>query len=278
MPSEQTADLGRAGAGRKCRIERVDIEAQIGRGVADHFADTFGGDLRATLMHRLGEQDRDSAANGPIVHCAVHWRANTDLNGAARIDQTLLDRMEKRRAVPEAQPEALGPGIDMGVEMDERQRAGAHRQRSQQGKGDRMIPAERDEMVDWPRLRLDRRQRTLDIPVRDPEVADIGDLAVVRRTAGDRVVAIDQHATGLPNRGRAETRAGTVRGAKVIRNPGDADRRARVAAPESEKARARCKSRYGSHVLNMVRPPSAAASQGWLEQWASPTFAPAADL
>ena len=106
-----------------------------------------------------------------------------------------------------------------------------------------MVAAERDEMVDRPRLRLDRCQRTLDVAMRDPEIADIGDVGLGRRAAGDRMVAIDQHAAGLPDRGRPEAGAGTVRGAEVIRNAGDADRRAGVAAPDAEKARARRKSR-----------------------------------
>ena len=112
-----------------------------------------------------------------------------------------------------------------------------------------MIAAERDEMLDRPRLRLDRRQRPLNVAMGDPEIADIGDVGLGRRAAGDRMVAIDQHAAGLPDRGRPEPRARTVRGAEVIRNPGDADRRAGVAALEPEKARARRKSRNGSHAV-----------------------------
>ena len=112
---------GRAGARRESRVERVDVEAQIGRRVADDLADALGGGLRAALVHRLGEQDRDPAADGPIMHRAVHRRADADLYGAPGVDQPLLDRMKKRRAVAETLAETLGPGIDMRVEMDERE-------------------------------------------------------------------------------------------------------------------------------------------------------------
>src|SRR4051794_20195833 len=106
-----------------------------------------------------------------------------------------------------------------------------------------MIAAERYKMVDRPRLRLDCLQRTLNVAMSDLEIADIGDVGFIRSASGDRVVAVDQHAARLPDRGRPEAGAGTVRRTEVIGNPGDADRRAGVAAPEAEKARARRKSR-----------------------------------
>ena len=46
LPGDEPADLRRAGARREGRVERVDIEAQIGRPVADDLADALGDGLR----------------------------------------------------------------------------------------------------------------------------------------------------------------------------------------------------------------------------------------
>src|SRR6202043_1420570 len=116
---------------------------------------------------------------------------------AMRIDQPLLDRMIERRTVPETLTEALRPGVDMRVEMYQRQRALPRRQRAQEAEGHGVVAAERDEMAQRLCLRLDCLQRALDIAMGDAEIADIGDVlprfVPCRCGAGDRVVAIDQH-------------------------------------------------------------------------------------
>src|ERR1044072_6515427 len=104
--------------------------------------------------------------------------------------------MEEWRAVTEALTETVRPSIDMRIEMAEPQLAGPRRQCPQQGKGDRMIAAERDEVIDRACLCLDRRQRALDIAVCDLEIADMGDLGSGRGATGNRMIAIDQHAAG----------------------------------------------------------------------------------
>ncbi len=190
---------------------------------------------------------------------AVHRRADADLYGSPGVNQTFLDGMEKRRAVAETLAEAIGPRIDMRIEMDKCQLAGPLRQCPQQGKGNRMVAAERNEMIDRACLCLDRRQRALDIAMHDPEIADIGNFGFGRGATGDRVIAIDQHAAGLPDRGRTEARTRTIRGTEIVGNAGDADRCAGIAALETKKTRASRKSRYGCHVFSMLRLRTAAA-------------------
>src|SRR5213078_1676831 len=116
-------------------------------------------------------------SDGPILHRFVHWRADADLDGPLRIDQPLLDRVIEWRAMAEALPEAVRPGIDMRVEMHQRQRllagAGARRERAQQRQRDGVIAAQRDQMTERFRLCFDRRQRTRDLTVDDAEIADI---------------------------------------------------------------------------------------------------------
>src|SRR5215204_6968355 len=49
LPGEEAADLRGAGAGREGRVERIDVEAEIDRRVADDLADPLGSRLRAAL-------------------------------------------------------------------------------------------------------------------------------------------------------------------------------------------------------------------------------------
>ncbi len=172
----------------------------------------------------------------------------------ARVDEALLDRVIERRAVPETLAEAFRPGVDMRVEMHQRQRPAARAQRTQQPERDRVVAAERDQMVERPRLRLDRRERAADVAMRDREIADIGDVLFGRRRAGDRMVAIDQHAARLADRRRSETGARAVRGTEIKRDAGDANRPRRIAAFDPEKAGAGGISRGSGHASNMGVP------------------------
>ncbi len=190
------------------------------------------------------------------MHRPVHRRADADLNGAARVYEALLDRMIERRAVPESLAEAFRPGVDMRVEMNERQWPAARGQRAQQPERDGVVASKRDQMVERARLCLDRRQRAGDVAMRDGKIADIGDVLLARRRTGNRMVAVDQHAAGLADRRRPEASAGPVRGAEIEGDPGDANRRRGVIALDPEKARAGGISRGSAHAPNMgtVRP------------------------
>jgi arginase family enzyme len=154
-------------------------------------------------------------------------------------------------------PESFGQRYGHGspfyhaIEMHQRQRPVARRQRAQQPEGHGMVAAERNDVVERPRLRLDRRQRAGDVAVGEAKIADIGDVAVGRLRPGDRLVAVNQHAARLADRGRAKARARPVRGAEVMGNAGDADRRPGIAAFDPEKARPGRISRDDSHALNI---------------------------
>ena len=69
-----------------------------------------------------------------------------------------------------------------------------------------MIAAERDEMPKCRRLLLDLGERALDVAMRDAEIADIGEVQLLDLGPGRRVVAIDQHAARLADRGGPEPR------------------------------------------------------------------------
>ena len=122
LPRRQSADLRRAGARRKCRIERVDVEAEIAGRVADDRANTLRNRLRAVLMDLLGGDNGDAVRDRPVEHVALNRRADPDLDHAAGIDKAFLDGVIEYRAMREGLTEIVRPGINMGVEMNERER------------------------------------------------------------------------------------------------------------------------------------------------------------
>ena len=153
--------------------------------------------------------------------------------------------------MPVTLAEAFRPGVDMRVEMYQRQGAVARRQRAQQPEGHGVVAAQCDNVVERSRLRLDRRERAGGVAVGKAEIADVGDVPLGRLPPGDRVVAVDQHAARLADRRRAKAGARPVRGAQIIGNAGDADRRPGIAAFDPEKARPGGIGRDGGHRLNI---------------------------
>src|SRR5207245_5048037 len=155
-----------------CWVQRVDIEAQIGRCIFDHSADPSGDDLRSGFVDVLGGDDGHPLTDGPVEDLAVHRRANADLDRAVRVYETLLDRVIERRPVSKDQAEAFRPGIDMTVEMHQTERTLSARQRAQQCKRNRVVTAERDEVPERRRLRLDLGRRARDLALTAPDIAD----------------------------------------------------------------------------------------------------------
>ena len=97
-------------------------------------------------MRLLRGDDRDALCKRPVVDVALHRRANADLDHAARIDDAFVDRMIEHRAMRIGLAEIIGPCIDVGVEMDQRQRAASFRAGAQERQRDSMVAAKRYEM------------------------------------------------------------------------------------------------------------------------------------
>ena len=123
LPAREPADLRRAGTGRESGIEAVDIEGEIGGRVIDNRSDAFAHGLRPGFVHILRRDHGHAAAERPVVDIPLHRRADADLHGALRIDEAFLDRVEEHRAVRVTLSEIVGPGIDMRIEMDKRERS-----------------------------------------------------------------------------------------------------------------------------------------------------------
>jgi hypothetical protein len=197
----------------------------------------------------LGSNDRHALVHGPIEDVAMQRRANADLDHMVRVDKAFLDRVVERRTVPPDETEALGPGVDMSVEMHEPQRALAPRQGAQQRKRDRVIAAKCHQVRERRRLFLDLCERACDVAMCNPEITDIGNIQPLDRGPRGRMIAVDQHPARLADRRRPKPRPGPVRGTKIERNPGNADRCFGARALDAEKARSSGKSRDGDHGL-----------------------------
>ena len=92
-----------------------------------------------------------------------------------RIDEPFLDGMKENGPVAIDLSKGLPPGIDMGVEMNEPERAMPRPKRPQKGQGDAVIAAKGHEMVVAPRLLFDQLVALRQIAERDLEISDVGD-------------------------------------------------------------------------------------------------------
>src|SRR6202022_1181233 len=131
--------------------------------------------------------------------------------------------------------EIVRPGIDVGVEMNERQRALAPRQRTQQGERDAVLSPERHEVVDGGGLLLDGLEARRNIAERDTKIADIRQHQFRNIDPRSRMRAVDQHPARLANGLRSETRAAAIGCADIERDACNRDRRIALAAPDPKK-------------------------------------------
>jgi hypothetical protein len=85
----------------------------------------------------------------------------------------LLDGVIEHRTMRIGLTKIVRPGIDMGIEMNERERALAPCQRPQQGQRDTVLSSKRHEVVDGGSLLFDDLQARRNITERDTKIADI---------------------------------------------------------------------------------------------------------
>ena len=189
------------------------------------------------LVNVGGGEDGDAALDRPVVNLAPHGRADADLDHPARLEQPFFDGVIKHRAVTIALAESVGPGIDMGIEVDERRRPAASAERAQQRQGDAVVATQCDEVRNAGGGFLDQRQAGRDVPQRDGEITDVGERQRRRIDPVVGIRAVHQHPAGRADRRRAEPGAAAVRGADIERNTGDADRRVAIPARDAEERR-----------------------------------------
>src|ERR1019366_4241022 len=148
-----------------------------------------------------------------------------DLDHSAGIDEVFLDGMIEYRTMRIGLTEIIRPGIDMGVEMNERERALAPRQRPQQGERDAVLSTKRHEVVDGSGLLLDGLQTRWNITERDTEIADIRQHQFRNIDPRRRMLAVNQHPACLANGLWSKARAAAVGCADIEGDACDRDRR-----------------------------------------------------
>ena len=127
-----------------------------------------------------------------------------------------LDRAAERRAVKILAAEILVPGVDVRVELHQRQRTVPLRERAQDRQRDRMVAADDDRpragVGDRADPRLDRLVALLDADRRRVDVADVGDVQPIeRRDLLEIAVGPDERRLRCGSRaGRAARRDGTT--------------------------------------------------------------------
>src|SRR6202007_146178 len=105
------------------RIECINVETQITGRVAEHRSYPLRHSLGAIFMHFLRGDDGNALLDGPVEHLVLDRRSDADLDNAAGVDETLLDRVIDHGSVRVGLAEAVGPSIDVRIEMHERKRA-----------------------------------------------------------------------------------------------------------------------------------------------------------
>ena len=242
LPGRETADFRRSGAGRKGRIEHVNVEAEVDRRVPYRVANARRHGVRPHLVRLERRNNRHTAPERPIMDLARHRRADSNLDHAARLDEPFLDGVVEHRAMPKRLPETVGPGIDVSIEMEERRRAVPVGQCAQQRQGNAVVAAERNEVLDLVRLSLDQRHAGRNVAESGGEIADVGDFNRGGINPILRMGAIHQHAACRPDGRWPEPGAAAIGGADVERNPGNTVAGCGIAAAGAEKT---CRHRVG---------------------------------
>jgi hypothetical protein len=189
-------------------------------------------------VHILRGQHGDAAANRPVPYVTLHRRANADLDHAARVDQSFLDRVIEHRTMSMVLAEIGGPGVHVCVEMHQGETvAHAASQGAQQRQRDAMLAAQRQQVAEARCLLLDQVQARGDVAQCELEIANIGEVQLRRLDPEFRMVAVGQHAAGAPNGVRPIARSGAIGCADIQRDAGNHKVCITIGAGDAEKAR-----------------------------------------
>ena len=124
---------GRAGAGRKGRIQPVDVEAEIDRTPRHPRLELGGNGFGSAGMNLGGIVDMDA-------EIVLDDGSDADMGRMRHVDQPLPDGGVTERAVVDPGRVVIGPGVGMGIDLDQRERPVFRRMRAQDRQRDGMIP------------------------------------------------------------------------------------------------------------------------------------------
>src|SRR6478736_3349037 len=121
LAARHAARLGRAGARRVRRVQHVDVDGDVDRPVAQPLAQLVD-DLADALVVDVRRGD-DAEAETPVVLevlLAVQRSPGSDVAERLGVDDALLDRAPERGAVGVLGAEVGVPGVQVRVEVDQR--------------------------------------------------------------------------------------------------------------------------------------------------------------
>ena len=186
-------------------VDAVDVEGEVGPGVADDAPGLLRRRVRPVLMHPGGVEPGEAEAVFVVG-------ADADLHRAGDVDDAFPGRVAEHRAVVDA-PLLVAPGVAVGVEVHQGERTVAGRVGSEQGQGDEVIAADgehrRSGVEDVRGVALDAGRDLGGPAVVEGAVAGVDDGEPLRR--------IEAHGHGGPHESCADA-ARTARGPR--RAPG----------------------------------------------------------
>ncbi len=242
----------RPGPGRERGVQAIDVEREVGLVPTDD-APYFGRHrLRALLVHPRRIEHVEA-------HQVVVVRTQPDLHRCLGVDEAFARRVIEHRPVIDAAG-ALGvvPGVRVGVEVDQRQRAVLSRVGLQQRVAEEVITPQRQHRrarrEDCVGVRLDRRRDAFRPAVIPGAVAIVDHRQPVERIERPSIGSRPGDLGGRrPDRPRTEARSGPVGRRRIERDAGDGDIDARklprVAAPEKAQRTGKGRLRPGSLEL-----------------------------
>ena len=124
-----------------------------------------------------------------------------------------------------------------------------------------MVAAQRQQVIDRRGLLLDQPDGVGDVAERDREIADVRQRQRGRIDAPVGMVAVGEHAARLADGPRPEAGAGTVGGAEIEGDAGDAEFGVAVVTADAEEGRRHGEGRGIGHGGHVKRKTAAAMAQ-----------------
>lgn len=229
-PSQETNGLARgqpagdrsSGTGCERGIDSVDIKRDVDRALSDALADFAACATHTVLTDFVGTHEHAVVRGGEaVVILACPRAANAELIELAPFDQALVERMPNGGAVMKVVTPRLGAAqVEVGIDVDDRERTDALGERAHHGQRDRVIATEDDrhdirhhELADFG---FDRGAHRCAVEGREHDVARI-DTAQAREDVDvvHRMVVLQQR-RDASDVIRRKARTGLIRRASIV--------------------------------------------------------------
>src|SRR5215472_17910787 len=182
----QAAGLGRPCAWRVSWVQNVDVDREVDGLAGDAVADRGGDAADADAFHVHCRHSLETQF-GIFVKVAarIDRPADADVHAVVFQEQALFGRPPKWRAVGERRAEVGVPRVNVGIEVDQGDLAEPLFRHLEQGIGDGVISADREQparIAEQPsRACLDLLDGLLDIERVAGDIASVGDLLYAKR-------------------------------------------------------------------------------------------------